>query len=157
MISAWVPVWIIGAPVAGILLLSAMFSGPASASASLRDERRRGGELDTISRLSGPVSPGAISHLSGRVSPGAISRLSGPVSPGAIARLSGRKSPGAISRLSGHTSPGAISRLSSPRPVGSIARLSSGFYVSNLLGLPLLTRSQAPLEPDKSLLTSDRQ
>jgi hypothetical protein len=73
-----------------------------------------------------------------------------------ISQLSGTVSPGAISRLSGPVSPGAIARLSAPRSVGPIANLSAGFYVSSLFGLPLLTRSQAPLETDDSLLTSDR-
>jgi len=51
---------------------------------------------------------------------------------------------------------GAIATLSGRRPVGSIARLSAGWFASNIFGLPLLTRSQAPLEPDEPLLISDR-
>jgi hypothetical protein len=93
-----------------------------------------------ISELSGPVRPGAIASLSGHVSPGAISRLSRWVSPGTISRLSGRVSPGSISRLSRWVSPGAISRLSGPTNPGAVASMASGWYVSRLLGLPLLTR-----------------
>jgi hypothetical protein len=170
MTDAIIPISIFGLPFVGLLVLSAVYKGGTSA--SFREDVSVGprsasplgygtgaqgsAELDLISQLSGHVSPGAISRLSGPVSPGAISALSGPRSPGAISKLSGHISPGAISRLSGRKSPGAISRLSAPRPVGAIANLSAGFFVSNLFGLPLLTRSQAPLEPDASLLTPDR-
>jgi hypothetical protein len=149
MIDAWIPISIFGLPLLGLLALSAIYEGGTSASEG-------SAELDLIAQLSGPVSPGAISRLSGPVSPGAISTLSGWRSPGAISKLSGHVSPGAISRLSGHKSPGAISRLSAPRPVGAISKLSAGFFVSTVFGLPLLTRSQGPLEPDDSLLISDR-
>jgi hypothetical protein len=170
MTDAWIPISIFGLPFLGMLVLSAIYKGGTSTSLrstvgetplSPRGYRTRGddlanGELELISQLSGHASPGAISRLSGPVSPGAISTLSRWRSPGAISTLSGHVSPGAISRLSGRTSPGAISRLSAPRPVGAIANLSAGFFVSHVFGLPLLTRSQAPLEPDDSLLTSDR-
>jgi hypothetical protein len=170
MTGAWIPVWIIGGPFIGLLFLSAIFKGGTSAggddrastpSLSPRGHDGHGGyqhsaEVGLIAQLSGPVSPGAISRLSGPVAPGAIARLSGWRSPGAISKLSGYKSPGAIARLSGYKSPGAISRLSRSRPVGAIASLSAGFFVSKLFGLPLLTRSQAPLEPDNTLLTSNR-
>jgi hypothetical protein len=116
----------------------------------------RSADVGLIAKLSGPISPGAISRLSEPVSPGAISTLSRWRSPGAISRLSAYKSPGAIARLSGYKSPGAISRLSASRPVGAIAGLSSGFFISSVLGLPLLTRSQAPSEPVDTLLTSNR-
>jgi hypothetical protein len=108
--------------------------------------------VEAIADLSGPRSPGSISDLSGPVRPGSISDLSGPVRPGSIAVLSGRRAPGAISqlsrrvapgsisRLSRWVSPGAISRLSGPTPPGAVASLASGWYVSSLLGLPLLTR-----------------
>lgn len=152
MSGTWIPVFILGGPFVGLLLLSAIYRGGSSAAGLAYDSEPRSADLETISRLSGPISAGAISRLSGPVSPGAISALSGRRSPGAIAALSGPKSPGAISRLSGPVSPGAISRLSAPRPPRTIARLSAGFYVSNLFGLPLLTRSQAPLEPQDSLL-----
>jgi hypothetical protein len=170
MSAAWIPVWIIGGPFLGLLFLSAIFQGGTSASseratfgegeefhrASRRPAERRA-DVGMIAQLSGYVSPGAISRLSGPVSPGAIATLSRWVSPGAIAKLSAYKSPGAIARLSGYKSPGAIARLSSSKPVGAIASLSEGFYVSKLFGLPLLTRSQAPLEPDDTLLTSDHR
>jgi hypothetical protein len=113
--------------------------------------------LESIHELSKAVSPGAISRLSGPVSPGAISSLSRWKDPGAIKRLSGYKSPGAISRLSRYTNPGAVARLSEARPSRSaISRLSSGWFFSNLFGLPLLTRSQGPIEPDSTLLTHSR-
>lgn len=170
MTDAWIPISIFGLPILGFVVLSAIYKGgtsaclPASAGVTPMSplgyrtgtDDQRSQELEVISQLSGPVSPGAITRLSGPVSPGAISTLSGRRSPGAISKLSGHVPPGAISRLSGHTSPGAISRLSAPRPVGAIANLSAGFFVSHLIGLPLLTRSQAPLEPDDSLLTSNR-
>jgi hypothetical protein len=170
MTEAWIPISIFGLPLLGLLVLSAIYKGGTSASlhASAREtaisplgyrtgtDDQRSQELEVIAQLSGHVSPGAIARLSGPVPPGAISTLSGWRSPGAISRLSGHVSPGAISRLSGPTSPGAISRLSAPRPVGAIANLSAGFFVSHLFSLPLLTRSQAPLEPDESLLTSSR-
>jgi hypothetical protein len=57
----------------------------------------------------------------------------------------------AIHQLS--KAPGAISRLSRSTSSGAISRQSSGWYFSSLFGLPLLTRSQAPLEPDATLLT----
>jgi hypothetical protein len=180
MNGAWLPLWIIGGPFVGLLFLSFMFGGGTSASTAAegrplgRPNRLRAGAagelstsylersayersmtLDMIARLSGPVSPGAISVLSGHKSPGAISSLSGRRSPGAISKLSGPVSPAAISRLSAHKSPGAICELSKPRPVGAISKLSGGFYVSNLFGLPLLTRSQSPTEPDDSLLISE--
>jgi hypothetical protein len=164
MTAAWIPVWIVGGPLIGLLFLSAIFKEGTSAAAA-RDRMtsalpsaadRPSGEVAVIARLSGPVSPGAISRLSGPVAPGAIATLSGWRSPGAIAKLSGYKSPGAISRLSAFKSPGAISRLSASRSVGAIATLSAGFFVSKWLGLPLLTRSQAPVEPDQTLLTSNR-
>ena len=117
-------------------------------------EFSRSADVGAIGDLSGHVSPGAISEFSQRVSPGAISRLSGPISPGAISRLSAPVPPGAISRLSGHKSPGAISKLSAAPALGSIPRLSTGWFVSNLFGLPLLTRTQSPLEPDSTLLIS---
>jgi hypothetical protein len=200
MTGAWLPLWIIGGPLLGILLLSSLYRGGTSASAALerRPLRRsrfapvatpgyppagaytssdgnapssvpwptgyresvaseRSPELESISRLSGPVNPGAISELSSPKSPGAVASLSGWKSPGAISRLSGRKSPGAISRLSGPKSPGAIAALSRPRTVGSIGSLSAGFYVSKLFGLPLLTRSQGPSEPDESLLIREHR
>jgi len=114
--------------------------------------------LETIHELSKSVSPGAISRLSGPVSPGAISRLSRWKDPGAIHRLSGTQSPGAISRLSRSRDPGAVKRLSEGKPsTGAISRLSSGWYFSSLFGLPLLTRRQAPMEPDQSLLTNSRR
>jgi len=119
MTAAWIPIAILGLPFLGILFLSALFKGGTTASWAEGDTARRSPELELISQLSGPVSPGA------------------------------------ISRLSGHTSPGAISQLSAPRPVGAIARLSAGFYASKWFGLPLLTRSQEPLEPDDSLLIPD--
>lgn len=119
-------------------------------------ERDHGPGIDAISRLSGPVSPGSISSLSGSVDARAIAAASRSRPVGAIATLSGRRSAGSISKLSGHVSPGAISRLSQPGASGAIAGMSSGWYASRLLGLPLLTESQAPLEPDESLLT-DRQ
>lgn len=157
MIDAWIPICILGLPFLGLLVLSSIFKGGTSASLQPSvAESPVSAQLDLISELSGHVSPGAISGLSGPESPGAISTLSGWKSPGAISKLSGHVSPGAIARLSGHASPGAISRLSAPRPVGAIANLSAGFFVSNLFGLPLLTRSQAPLEPEDSLLISDR-
>jgi len=194
MNGAWLPLWIIGGPFVGLLVLSVIYNGGTSASSAV-DRRSIGGSrrstggmpglstpgyreqvadaeqsgyreqgapersdtLDLIARLSGPVSPGAIAALSGRKSPGAISSLSGRRSPGAITRLSGHKSPGAISRLSGRQSPGAIATLSAPRPVRAIASLSAGFYVSTLFGLPLLTRSQAPSEPDDTLLIPERR
>lgn len=157
MIDAWIPIGILGLPFLGLLVLSSIFKGGTSACLHPSVAESPGSaELELISELSGKVSPGAISGLSGPVSPGAISRLSAWKSPGAISKLSGHVSPGAIARLSGHTSPGAISRLSAPRPVDAIANLSAGFFVSNLFGLPLLTRSQAPLEPEDSLLISDR-
>jgi hypothetical protein len=113
--------------------------------------------LEAIHELSKDVSPGAISRLSGPVSPGAISSLSRWKDPGAIKRLSGYKSPGAISRLSRYTNPGAVARLSEARPSrSSISRLSSGWYFSSLFGLPLLTRSQGPIEPGDTLLTNSR-
>jgi len=112
---------------------------------------------DTIHELSKSVSPGAISRLSGPVSPGAISRLSRWKDPGAIKRLSGYRSPGAIARLSRSTKPGAVARLSESKPAtGAISRLSSGWYLSKLFGLPLLTDSQGPIEPDGTLLTGSR-
>ena len=168
---ALIPICILGLPFLGLLFLSAIYRGGTSAFArsgphrggvaardgGYREPAMRSPELELISRLSGPVDPGAIRRLSGPVSPGAIARLSGRRSPGAIAKLSGHVSPGAISRLSGPKSPGAISRLSAPRPVGSIRTLSAGFYVSTLFGLPLLTRSPKPLEPDGSLLAPDRR
>ncbi len=170
MTEAWIPISIFGLPFLGLLVLSAIYKGGTSASPHASTgatpmsplghrpdtDDQRGQELEAISQLSGPVSPGAIARLSGRVSPGAISTLSRWRSPGAISKLSRHVSPGAISRLSGHISPGAISRLSAPHPVGAIASLSAGFFVSHLFGLPLLTRSQAPLEPDNTLLTSNR-
>ncbi len=175
MTEAWIPILIFGLPFLGMLVLSAIYKGGTSASTRESPSTgemsesldygttgygqnrayQRSAELDLISRLSGHVSPGAISRLSGPVSPGAISKLSGWRPPGAISLLSRRQSPGAIARLSGHKSPGAISSLSAPRPVGATANLSAGFFVSNWIGLPLLTRSQAPLEPDETLLTSD--
>jgi len=165
MIDAWIPISIFGLPFLGLLALSAIYKGGTSTCGEtpvsplgyrIPGADQGTADLDLISQLSGPVSPGAISRLSGPVSPGAISRLSGWRSPGAISKLSGHVSPGAISRLSAHKSPGAISRLSAPRPVGAIANLSAGFFVSTVFGLPLLTRSQAPVEPDDSLLISDR-
>jgi len=182
MNGAWLPCWIIGGPFLGLLFLSGIYSGGTSASSAV-DRRPIGGRrrladetpaysptgypersiqersptLDVISRLSGPVSHGAISSLSGHKAPGAISSLSRWKSPGAISKLSGYKSPGAISRLSAPKSPGAIAGLSGSRPVGSIAALSGGFYVSHLLGLPLLTRSQSPSQPDDSLLIPERR
>ncbi len=116
-------------------------------------ERERSRELELIARLSGYKSPGAISSLSRHKSPGAISTLSRRRSPGAISTLSRSKPPGAIARLSRSKSPGAISRLSAASSAGAISRLSAGWYFSNLFGLPLLTRSQAPIEPDNTLLT----
>jgi hypothetical protein len=110
--------------------------------------------LESISRLSAYKSPGAISSLSRSRSPGAISALSRSRSPVAISTLSRWKSPGAISRLSRPKSPGAISRLSKSSPPHAVSRLSAGWYFSNLIGLPLLTRSQAPIEPEASLLTN---
>jgi hypothetical protein len=151
--AAWIPIAILGLPFLGILFLSASFEGSTSAYRVADATDQRYPDVGLISQLSGHVSPGAIRSLSGPVSPGAISRLSAWRSPGAISKLSGHKSPGAISRLSSWKSPGAISRLSAPGPVGSIARLSDGFFVSKLIGLPLLTRSQGPLEPDSTLLT----
>lgn len=172
MNGAWLPLWIIGGPFLGLLFLSSIYKGGRSASSSV--DRRPSGEipdylstdyrvrthversttLDAIARLSGPVSPGPIAELSGPKSPGAIASLSGSRSPGVIAKLSGHKSPGAISRLSGPKSPGAIAELSKSGQAGTIAKLSGGFYVSHLFGLPLLTRSQSPSEPDDSLLLS---
>ena len=150
MTAALLPVWIIGGPFIGLLFLSFFYRGGTSNTIAMDRpyDVERSAEVGAISELSGHVSPGAISDLSGHVSPGAISALSAHKSVGAIAELSRRISPGAISRLSGHKSTGAISALSAPRPVGSIATLSDGWFVLNLLGLPLLTRSQAPPEPD---------
>ncbi len=120
-------------------------------------ESSRDPGLDSIHQWSKSVSPGAISKLSGPVAPGLISTLSRRKDPGAIKRLSGYKSPGAISRLSRSTNPGAVARLSEAKPArGAISRLSSGWYFSNLFGLPLLTRSQRPIEPDETLLTRSR-
>lgn len=177
MVAALIPIWILGAPLAAIYLLSVMFQADSSAAFLDRSSslpRSDGASPDrhdatsaleasatlaTISRLSGPVSPGAISRLSGPVSPGAISRLSGRVDPGAISRLSRRVSPGAISTLSRRVDPGAISRLSrrvSPGAIstlsrrvdpGAISRLSAGWTLSGALGLPLLTkRSSSSLD-----------
>jgi hypothetical protein len=120
-------------------------------------EPDRSPTLDAISRLSGPVSPGAISPLSAPKPVGAIRTLSGRKNPGAIAALSGRRSPGAISKLSAPKPVGAISRLSQPRPVGAISRLSAGWYWSERLGMPLLTRRQTPLEPEETLLVSESE
>jgi hypothetical protein len=124
--------------------------GPLASATS----RGHAGDVDVgaISRLSGPVSPGAVSKFSRRVSPGAISGLSRSRPPGAIAKLSRPRPVGAISSLSRRRPPGAIARLSRPAASGAISRLSSGWYFSKLFGLPLLTRSQAPIEPDRSLL-----
>ena len=108
--------------------------------------------LQAIHELSKAPSPGAISRLSGPVSPGAIATLSRYKAPGAISSLSRWKSPGAISKLSGWKSPGAISRLSRSLPNASGAKLPSSWLLSEMLGLPLLTRSQRPLEPDRTLL-----
>ncbi len=119
---------------------------------TIHHQRDREPGLDAIARLSGPVSPGAIATLSRSRSPGAISTLSRSRSPGAISTLSRSRSPGAISRLSRSRSPGAISTLSRSRPTGAISRLSAGWFLSNLFGLPLLTRSQGPIEPDDSLV-----
>jgi len=164
MSHALIPISIFGLPFVGLLVLSAIYKGGTSdclrptvgaTGNSSPDDNTHSAELGLISQLSGPVSPGAIRRLSGPVAPGAIATLSRRVSPGAIAKLSGHVSPGAISRLSRPKSPGAVASLSAPRPVGAIANLSAGFFVSNLLRLPLLTRSQAPLEPDNSLLISE--
>lgn len=113
-------------------------------------------DLETISRLSAPKPVGAIRELSAWKSPGAISRLSGRVSPGSVATLSRRVSPGAISRLSQPKPVGSIAKLSQPSRDASIARLSAGWQLSNVFGIPLLTRSQAPVEPDSTLLVNTR-
>jgi hypothetical protein len=119
-----------------------------------RHERPREPGLETISWLSRDPEPGAISALSGRRSPGAISALSGRRGAGAIATLSRSKSPGAISKLSRNKPPGAISRLSRRSASGAISRLSSGWFPSRIFG-PLLTESQAPIEPRETLLVDD--
>lgn len=147
MDDAWIPILIFGFPLLGLIFLSAIYKGGTSASFAEDGEAPvspLSGHVSpgAISTLSGRRPPGAISSLSGRKSPGSISRLSGHKSPGSISRLSGRKSPGSISRLSGRKSPGSISSLSAPRPVGAIGSLSGRFFVSNLLGLPLLTRDR---------------
>jgi hypothetical protein len=119
-------------------------------------EREHSPGLELISRWSRWKSPGAISILSRSKSPGAISSLSRTRSPGAISRLSRSKPVGAIARLSASKSPGAISRLSKSPDSSSLRRLSD-FYFSGVFGLPLLTRSQGPLEPDETLLTGKDQ
>jgi hypothetical protein len=120
-------------------------------------DRVRDPGLDLISELSKDPPPGAIPSLSRRISAGAISKLSGPVGPGAISRLSRPVPPGPVATLSRRVSPGAISRLSRPVTAGAVSSLSSGWYFSNLLGLPLLTRSQKPVEPDSTLLVDEQQ
>ncbi len=102
-------------------------------------------DLESISRLSQPKPVGAIRELSKWKSPGAISRLSQPKPVGAIAKLSGRVNPGAISRLSAPKPVGAIASLSGPTRSATIARLSAGWELSKVFGIPLLTRSQAPI------------
>jgi len=149
MSGAFIPVWIIGGPFIGLLILSLMYRG-GSSSGSRMDLPPHVESRDRCAEV------GAIAELSGRVSPGAISEFSHPVAPGTISRLSGRVAPGAISTLSRRVSPGAISELSRPRPVGNISRLSAGWFASGIFGLPLLTRAQASLEPDETLLISDR-
>jgi hypothetical protein len=119
-------------------------------------ERDPDPDLQSISRLSRSVSPGAIAELSRCKPTGAISSLSRAKSPGAISRLSRSRSPGSVARLSRTKPPGAISRLSRASHSGSIAALSAGWYFSKLLGLPLLTKSQKPVEPDDSLLVHER-
>jgi len=114
-------------------------------------------DLESISRLSQPKPVGAIRELSKWKSPGAISRLSQPKPVGAIAKLSGRVNPGVISRLSQPKPVGAIASLSGPTRSATIARLSAGWELSKVLGIPLLTRSQAPLEPDSTLLVDTRR
>lgn len=162
MSGALIPVWIIGAPLLGMLLLSLMFRGSTGVSPppDRAFDRAVGGKAARLPATDGgsarSVAVGAIAPLSGHVPPGAISQLSGPIAPVTIARPSGRTSPGAISRLSRSTAPGAISSLSAPRPTGAIAALSGGWLASNLLGIPLLTRSQRPVEPDETLLTTGR-
>jgi hypothetical protein len=116
-------------------------------------ERERGSDLESIASLSGSKSPGAISELSRSKPAGAISTLSRWRSPGAISSLSRSKLSGAIARLSRSKPAGAISRLSQSHGAGSVARLSGGWYFSKLFGLPLLTQSQGPIEPDRTLLT----
>jgi hypothetical protein len=113
-------------------------------------------DLESISRLSQPKPVGAIRELSKSKSPGAISRLSQPKPVGAIAKWSGRVNPGSISRLSGPRPVGAIAPLSGPTRSATIAQLSAGWALSKVFGIPLLTRSQAPLEPDSSLLAGTR-
>jgi hypothetical protein len=113
--------------------------------------------LEAISQLSQPKPVGAIREFSAPKSPGSISRLSGRVSAGAVAKLSRRVSPGAISRLSQPKPVGSIATLSRPRGSASIARLSAGWQLSSLFGIPLLTRSQAPVEPDSTLLVDTKR
>ena len=159
MSGAFIPVWIIGGPFIGLLFLSLLYRSGSSAGSRMdlslhdrykdwsdRDEHRPTTRHEYEANTGVAHSPdfGAIAELSSHVLPGSISEFSRPVSPGAI------------SRLSGHKNPGAISTLSAPRLVGSIAHLSAGWLASNIVGLPLLTRSQAPLEPDETLLISDR-
>jgi hypothetical protein len=128
---------------------------PAAGGASAAFHARhysRDADLESISRLSQPKPVGAIRELSKWKSPGAISRLSRPKPVGSIAKLSGRVSPGVISRLSAPKPVGSIASLSGPSRNSTIAKLSAGWQLSKVFGIPLLTRSQAPIEPDSTLL-----